>query len=465
MIQLRWLIGYRLHFALMILTLPWMSGLVIDVGGNLRICYIFAGLTLLTAWRQGLLLPPPVNAATVLLGGFVAYSAISTLFTLWIPSTTFDSIVANGFRITPFRSLVQFGQLGLMVTVLYLVINHVKTRAALNEIINLAFIATAFVVLYGLYQFITGISDLPYLNLNTNPDTNPNRYFADTMGRWGAGVMLPRPRSVLFEPQELATFLMFGLPFACLAVSLAQNKLLKAAMVAIVLVGFVVFMMANSLGAFLALPAAGLAAIILTRRYKAALLGLAATYGVLAFIVFPLVGSHADPRTPALFYVDQVVRIVHPSQWGDRHLKETADIIKSNLVAGVGIGNYPFLLPLENAETAATEFKTTSPFSLPLRQLAETGLIGTGLFALFIGAIALKLLRTRGDVADASLISIVGVMVASLTLDHLYVAAWLWAVLAMGVVAAYPVRRTPGAMYMQSVSVPLGDERMASVWV
>lgn len=91
-------------------------------------------------------------------------------------------------------------------------------------------------------------------------------------------------------------------------------------------------------------------------------------------------------------------------------------------IAGVGEGSYRF----RYYEERATDRNLTSPHSLPLALLAETGLVGTLLFALFLGAIgATFAVRWRGAPAGArrwaSASAAAGiVLIGQSTVD------WLW---------------------------------------
>jgi O-Antigen ligase len=108
-------------------------------------------------------------------------------------------------------------------------------------------------------------------------------------------------------------------------------------------------------------------------------------------------------------------------------------------LAGAGEGSYRFAYFQERR----TDRNVADPHSLPLRVLAETGLIGAGLFALWLGALAVALTR-RARLADhATRVWIAGLAAAGTVVLVQAAVDWLWlipglfglAVMALGLAA------------------------------
>ena len=197
-------------FSLMIMTLPFLAAFVIDIGGNLRIPYLFAILALLLGIHQEQLKMPKHGIAIGLLSAFVLYAVISTAF-----AARFDlslGVVEYGFRTSEYRSLIQAGQLLLMLIFFYLTFNYLTSPERLHRLSTLITWSLAFVVIYGAYEFAATVSDLPFVNINSNPDDYVNRY-AGTQPAVAGDVIIPRPRSILLEPLNVAIYILFR---ACL---------------------------------------------------------------------------------------------------------------------------------------------------------------------------------------------------------------------------------------------------------
>ena len=118
-----------------------------------------------------------------------------------------------------------------------------------------------------------------------------------------------------------------------------------------------------------------------------------------------------------------------------RNYRIPIGVFEQNPILGVGLGNYPFYYPKTEGR-----FLLATPFSLYLRLLTELGLIGTSVFLFFIGRIVWLLVRNIRlspdprfvPYAKASLIAIVGVMIARIALDGLYTDAYMWVMFAVG---------------------------------
>jgi hypothetical protein len=455
-----WRPGFTSAFQLMVLTLPMTTGLLIDIGGNLRLTFIFAVLALVMAFKQNKLRLPN-DLAIQLLIAFTVYALISTFYVIRIPEETLVSIIPSGFRLTPYRAFVQWAQLGLMLVAFCLTINFVTTQARLRQIVNLIFWAAAITTVYASYEFIAASTDIPFISLNTNADSNPARLFAGTMSRTGVGVSLARPRALTEEPQILAIILLFLIPFCVAAISLARTRWDQLLKISITTLATLIFLAANSKGSLIAIPGILLIAIVLAKDMKARVkmvLAGAVVYLLMAVVVFPLMDAPRSIALPMNYFHEQVKAIINPDLWG-RSYDRPLEVIRENTLFGVGIGNYPFYAPEPSGEV-----RLTPVYSLQLRLLAELGLIGTALFFSFMGIVVWRLflvvlrphVPSLRPVAYAALISISGVMVASLGLDHMFNSSWLWVMLGIGYIIPFVINQVEAEPIVPEAHIELG---------
>ena len=203
-------VSYEKAVVLMVLTLPLLYGFVLNIGGNFRITYLFAVLAFGLGLLQGKLRTFPKEPALLLLSAFVIYAVFSTALTFGIDTS--GPREAAGFRLSPLRSVIQAGQLLLMVMAFYVTINYVTSFERLRRFSNLVFWSTAAVILYGGYDFFTALFGLPFFSviydLSYYAGGSDSPFFS------AGGLTIPRPRATLGEPLDLSIFLLFGITFS-----------------------------------------------------------------------------------------------------------------------------------------------------------------------------------------------------------------------------------------------------------
>jgi O-antigen ligase len=345
---------------------------------------------------------------------------------------------------------------------LYVTINYITSFERLNRFSNLVFWSTAALCLYGAYDFVTALFGLHFysiiydLSYYAGGIDSPYFSFGD--------VSIPRPRSTLGEPSNFADFLLFGIPFTIASLSLEKSTVLRIVKVGIVFLGCMLFVVANSRAALLAIPVIFIAVLWLapSKIYRLRmLLALGVIYLLIAFVIFPMAGGEADALSPVHYYKERMASLTNiganlraePEGASiGRGYSTPLGIFKDHPIWGVGLGNYPFYY---------TEFVGSdiivmgSPFSLYFRLLTELGIVGTSLFLLFVATMLWRLLRfiisiPRDSInlrlrpfALAALIAIIGVMIARVGLDGLCTDSHIWVMLGVGVVIPWLAKRSP----------------------
>lgn len=443
-------VSYEKAFVLMVLTLPLLYGLVLNLGGNFRITYVFAVLAFGLGLLQGKLRTFPKDPAILFLSAFVIYAVFSTALTFGID--TAGPKEAAGFRLSSLRSVIQAGQLFLMVMAFYVTINYVTSLERLRRFSNLIFWSTAAVTLYGGYDFFTALFDLPFFSVIYDLS-----YYAgggDSPSFSVGDVTLPRPRSTLGEPLDLSIFLLFGIPYSIASLASEKSPALKVVKIGFILLGCLLFMVANSRASLLAIPV--IVALILwlapshVARFKMLLSGVL-VYLLVALVIFPLAGGNGDVRSPVGFFTERMVSLKNiganlreepGGQSIGRGYSKPFTVFREHPIFGVGLGNYPFYYS-ELVDSPVVVLATT--FSLYFRLLTELGIVGTSIFLMFVSTILWRLLRVikrssdrmLRSIAIATLIAIVGVMIARVGLDGLYTDSYIWVMLGAG--AAIPL--------------------------
>jgi O-antigen ligase len=147
-------------------------------------------------------------------------------------------------------------------------------------------------------------------------------------------------------------------------------------------------------------------------------------------------------------------------------------------VAGAGEGGYRFAYYRERR----TDRNLADAHSLPLRLLAETGLIGFGLFLLWVGALALAIARRAREAPPGARVGIAGLAAAGTVVVAQSTVDWLWlipalfglAVLALGLaahgeddsgpLALWPLPRTLAALALSAAILSVGALFLSGIY-
>ncbi|MBI1975383.1 MAG: hypothetical protein HYS59_00040, partial [Candidatus Vogelbacteria bacterium] len=438
---------------LMVVTLPMTAALVIDIGGSIRITYLFTLLAVAIGLRTGAFRLSSGTLATSCLHAYVIYALISTTYTFIIPELRTLTVV--GFRGSVFRSFIQFGQLALMVTVFHVILSYARSRARVERVCTLIFWSMFLASVFALYEVLAFTFNLPFINIHTTPlDTEEGplslekRLIEDHFlggARSIAGVDVVRPRSFLSEPIEFAIYLLFSVPFSVIAAHVSLNRGARRLKMLCVFVAVILFLFANARAGFIAV--AGVLPVLLIwapnaktrRRVVGGIVGFSIFIG---FAVFPLLGAVGGISGLVEFVRSNYEFILSMEGRGGSlkaGVNEPLQVFLVNPLLGVGIGNYPFYL---SSVSYGTSIATTG--SIYASVLTELGILGFIFFLGFIASIILGLLHIlrRGrdpwlrGLAYGTLISIVGVMISRAATSGLYTDSYLWVMLALG--AALP---------------------------
>ncbi len=426
-------------FHLLLLSLPLMTAFVINLGGFIRASFLLVLAGLLAALVEGRLAVVRRNLSVSLLHLFVLFSLVSTVLTLQIPNLR--TLTESGIRGLPIRSLIQAGQLLLMVAAFHLTLSYVRTRADLERVVRFILWGAIFASLYGFYELFAALLKVPFLDLNNAALSRGNI----TAGYTVAGVWLPRPRSTFFEPIGLATFLLFAGPLVA-ALAFGQRRRARRWGMLFGCVGMAaLFVAANSRAALIGSALALGLVLLLVRTWQARIVFL-----VVLIVVATAFGAVVWLAAEDLWSADLVWVVVAERVGSVATLRGRTDartaaeefyaepraIFAEHPLLGVGIGNLPFYV-LHGGEGA----QVATAGSLYVQLLTEGGIVGTGLFLAFVGSVCLSLLRVILGTSDpalhrfalASLTSVIAVLVTWIAVPGLYTDTYLWVMLALAV--------------------------------
>jgi len=187
-------------------------------------------------------------------------------------------------------------------------------------------------------------------------------------------------------------------------------------------------------------------------------IGILTIYLLIGLILFPIALGNSPsitfPATLAYERLSSLERLPNSfSLAGDevavgqigRDYRGTFEFLQRNPIFGVGLGNYIFAA----AEYTGSPVQSTGR-GIYLLLLAELGIIGTSIFLSFLGYVLWRLGRAMAQYkhhplrpfAVASLLSIVGVMIASADSQSLTTDSYLWVMLAIGLAIPTIMRKT-----------------------
>ncbi|MFQ5801453.1 MAG: O-antigen ligase family protein [Candidatus Methylomirabilales bacterium] len=433
---------------LMMLTLPMLAALVIDIGGSIRVTYVFTLLAIFFGVSQGRFTLSTRGLTVLFLHAYVVYALISISYTLAVPHL--ESLTMVGFRGSTFRSFIQFGQLLLMVAVFHVILNYARSVRHVEKLCNLIFWATVLVAIYGFYEFFAFLFNFPYVNLINTPLDAPEGgpmslgrrlgedYFAGST-RPFAGIELPRPRSFMGEAQFLTTYLLFSVPFSVIAALTTTTRHYRWLKLLCVFAFVILFVLTNSRSGFIAI--AGVLPVLLFfapgwRARLSLIMGVLTFMLILSFVVFPLVGAGVG-LGGVWRYIVETYQFILDMSGRQGFLRDAINVFLLNPLFGVGIGNYIFYV-----DRTSGFFGSMVPTAgnIYMRVISELGVIGMFLFLGFVGSIffgVLKIVRKSLDynlrrLAFATLIAFAGTMICLGAVSGLYTDSYIWVMWAMG---------------------------------
>ncbi|WP_295148608.1 O-antigen ligase [uncultured Peptoniphilus sp.] len=239
------------------------------------------------------------------------------------------------------------------ISFLFAMTNSIKTRGQLNAFISTLLLSALVVALFGVLQYFTGVEMRPeWLDTENNTDIAVRVY------------------SVFFNPNILAEYLVLITPIAVgmtWYTKRMRKKILFAGSTGILLICIV---MTLSRGGWVGLALAALAFVLLVDK-RLLLLGVPMGLGGLAFLPQKVVdritsiGSTVDSSNMYRIKIWQITR----------------DVIRDNMVGGVGFGYVPFKETFERYIRTMPIYHAHNTY---LEVAAEIGLIGFIFFMLLL---------------------------------------------------------------------------------
>ena len=197
---------YKKSFKAMIFFVSMFYVGAIDIGITIRLCHIFIFLAMFFGLFHNKLIKVKSKAFYYLII-FFCYSLLNTLIRFQ-PIDSLSGLI--GIRGSYLRPILQCAQLLLMVSAYYLVISFCNSFKRYKITLNMIYLATSIVVIYGFYEFSAYYFDIPFVNIN-----NPIFSLSPNVGYNEAAMMisghhLKRISSTFPEPAGYAIYLQFG---------------------------------------------------------------------------------------------------------------------------------------------------------------------------------------------------------------------------------------------------------------
>jgi putative inorganic carbon (hco3(-)) transporter len=320
-------------------------------------------------------------------------------FAVWIAIVVFSLVRTSDFPYTVKECVRLTSNIGLC----YLVINLVRSREQLLQVLRVLMISTLLVACYGFYQFI--IQDYGALFWIVNPrlDTSMAHY-RDTFWPWRNRII-----SVLTSEMELGHYFNMCLPIAVALWLVEGKKRLDSKWLLIAITTLLGLVLTFTFGAWLALPATMfLFVLVLDAKRRWKLVGggfLAVALGAALIIgpLWPYVETKFTGMQIGSFAWDVMTRL---KAW-----TFALSTWRSHPWLGVGIGNYETLSAESDWIGVGSIGAGSTPHETYFYILAESGLVGfiamTGIMLRTVRSnLQLKNLAVLGPVAMALAFSI-----------------------------------------------------------
>lgn len=384
---------YTRTIILMMVALPLQSAFVVDLGVTMRLSYVFgAAAVLIAALGRQLTISPPFRIwAFLALFLFAIFASI----VLNPVNPNIPPLSESGLRGAPaLRPMIQAVQLVFLVGLMVVTASFCRTRERLNSATFFVVIGGIFAVVYAMYAFGVLTARLPFIDINNAMNTDYS-YGYKEQGNSYFGGYIPRPRSTFPEPANFANFLLLFMPLAAYVGRLAETRRRRLSWMAFNFLTAVLFLLAvNSRGAVFGAVGAALAMVVMIRSRRefvsaitvVTLWAVATTVIIIIAVQLMYVGglsAFGEYFQRRFGSIGGPNRVVH--DW-----RYVAMVFEDNPIYGVGFGNLTFYLgQLEGITLKGV----ADAGGLYQRLLAETGIIGTGLYMCFVSTIAWQLVR------------------------------------------------------------------------
>ena len=426
--------SFELAVCCMLAALPLHSAFVLTLGTTVRLSYLFGIVALLVGLRRKLLRLTSAHLPWTLLALFVLAVLASVVLNPVTP--VIPPLTLSGFRGIPsVRPLMQSAQLFLMIALMGVTVSYCRSRDHLLTALWFVTVGGLFSILYGLYHLVAFYTDLPFIDINNAMNSDYSYGPMEQNNSW-MGREIARPRSTFMEPTFFGNFLLLIVPLMVLhrARSTALRKRVAwAASIGITILLFVIAV--NSRGALYGAVVAMFSMCLLMRgiRELMSVTGKAMAWsaGLVAITTLFVSLAYSGAAFEFVKYLQlRFSAIAGPNRVSENWKLESI-IFGDHPLIGVGFGNLTFYL----GQVEGVILKGVGDAAgLYQRLLAETGMIGATLYALFVGVTAYYLLmiaRRSRDVqyvqcARALFFWIVADGVQRLSIVGIAVDAHLW---------------------------------------
>lgn len=327
------------------------------------------------------------------------------------------------------------------VLIYFLVRHFLGKEEVWSLALKIIFVTSFISVLFALYQFFGD-----FLGLSTGLDP----------GYTKAVYGFPRPQGFSKEPLYLAGFLFLPLGLSA-SLAMAKETILKKHYLIFFFASFLlVFLMTLSRGAFIGLAAMLLFFLIFKFRHIFTLKNLsyfAAALAVAGILLFLILGR-LEPESKERFVFHATGGDIFVQQSGEsvfgriESFKKSLELYRAKPLLGIGPGNYG---PAVKGYPATFEGRGWDIVNNQyLEILAEQGIIGLGLWLLFLIGILFVGIRAylreeeglRKTILGGLLAALVAVLVQYNFFSTLYI-IYLWVLLGMVAALAYKSNKAP----------------------
>jgi hypothetical protein len=414
-------------FLIFVLTLPLDAALAFEVGFKIQTTYIillvlmFFMLASRGFWYSKSPLDPAVFA-------FLVICSISTIQTITDPPPNISGVIeleeTMRYRWAWYRTIIQIGLVYFFaIPYFFTVYICSKNKRNLDVVLKVYIVMAVIVALYGIYQPFAAYFNLPLESVVTALKTGGHGYGGLYSG---SNINIYRSQSTFGEPLGFGHYLLTVLPlvlaFGVITkgyVDLRMKKWMNGAVLSLIsVILFLALFLTRSRGAMVGLSVAIFSMIILLRKkYTPKLLLVLAipivfliafysiytkTLGLNEDILDMLRIGESDEEIDEL-YSGPMAKLMlpltrigfHPySQRGNFYLNLIPHLLSKHPILGVGIGNFS----AHASALLGKQDKFISPTGLWGNVLAETGILGFGVFCWLIISYYRIMIRTLSKV-------------------------------------------------------------------
>lgn len=363
-------------FLILILTLPFEAAFVLEIGFTIRPSYLVVlGLTFVILCQFALRgrfgdFSSPLNIPILL---YLGVTSLSLIMTILNPPPAVDMAPEAKLRGSEFRSMVQlaflfFSSLAYFYTV-YFCSNDSRIVRALRTYVYCAIALS----IYGIYQFVAFILNLPFVDITNALSTGGDVYHASRYGAWYDF----RSHGTFQEPLNFGHYLVTAIPIV-FALALCRKKVGDKVSSAVlrtyslpILVMCSALFLTRSRGAWLGLLA-GIVVLLMLVRQKVQLRFFSITtltIVTLHLMMILFIPQIYDRLWEAVFFRFSEGQMSYEPRF--HFFAFTMGLFREHPILGVGIGNYP----LYQAVARGINVPGTA-FGLPWQALVETGILG-----------------------------------------------------------------------------------------